>query len=180
MIRRPPRSTLFPYTTLFRSVWHVLRSATERPISPVTSAIVLIFIFALFGGLLLRRPGNAALHQTAVHPIEDEHADFPTPAIADHEPNGFPLILSRIHRQTHDSKTLRFIVPQNMRWSARAGQFLTSEWMIDGKRTAHSDSICSSPTQTGNVEITPNLRPNGSVSILFNDHPHPQLVSPAA
>src|SRR3712207_7311887 len=22
MIRRPPRSTLFPYTTLFRSVWH--------------------------------------------------------------------------------------------------------------------------------------------------------------
>src|SRR2546430_13420192 len=25
MIRRPPRSTLFPYTTLFRSVCHVLR-----------------------------------------------------------------------------------------------------------------------------------------------------------
>src|SRR2546425_4951601 len=24
MIRRPPRSTLFPYTTLFRSVWHEL------------------------------------------------------------------------------------------------------------------------------------------------------------
>src|SRR3712207_8927517 len=23
MIRRPPRSTLFPYTTLFRSAWHV-------------------------------------------------------------------------------------------------------------------------------------------------------------
>src|SRR3712207_7275429 len=23
MIRRPPRSTLFPYTTLFRSGWHV-------------------------------------------------------------------------------------------------------------------------------------------------------------
>src|SRR5256886_16919733 len=23
MIRRPPRSTLFPYTTLFRSHWHV-------------------------------------------------------------------------------------------------------------------------------------------------------------
>src|SRR3989449_3382414 len=22
MIRRPPRSTLFPYTTLFRSLWH--------------------------------------------------------------------------------------------------------------------------------------------------------------
>src|SRR5258708_11652567 len=23
MIRRPPRSTLFPYTTLFRSLWHL-------------------------------------------------------------------------------------------------------------------------------------------------------------
>src|SRR5256886_15452426 len=29
MIRRPPRSTLFPYTTLFRSVrWHLLMSST--------------------------------------------------------------------------------------------------------------------------------------------------------
>src|SRR5256885_3657976 len=26
MIRRPPRSTLFPYTTLFRSQWHNLQS----------------------------------------------------------------------------------------------------------------------------------------------------------
>src|SRR5260370_10339906 len=76
MIRRPPRSTLFPYTTLFRSVWHVLRSATERPVSPVTSAIVLIFIFALFGVLLLRRPGNAALHQTAVHRSEEHTSEL--------------------------------------------------------------------------------------------------------
>src|SRR5687767_15733006 len=34
MIRRPPRSTLFPYTTLFRSAWHDARvtsgSAAEQ------------------------------------------------------------------------------------------------------------------------------------------------------
>src|SRR5205809_2897253 len=30
MIRRPPRSTLFPYTTLFRSAWWGSRS-TDRP-----------------------------------------------------------------------------------------------------------------------------------------------------
>src|SRR2546430_9249669 len=31
MIRRPPRSTLFPYTTLFRSPWSVqVRSRVER------------------------------------------------------------------------------------------------------------------------------------------------------
>src|SRR3712207_8438430 len=34
MIRRPPRSTLFPYTTLFRS--HIARA--ERPRGPVVDA----------------------------------------------------------------------------------------------------------------------------------------------
>src|SRR2546430_7156807 len=29
MIRRPPRSTLFPYTTLFRSLVHVQREKTD-------------------------------------------------------------------------------------------------------------------------------------------------------
>src|SRR3712207_8319538 len=31
MIRRPPRSTLFPYTTLFRSWWCLVTSARLRP-----------------------------------------------------------------------------------------------------------------------------------------------------
>src|SRR5260221_5475795 len=31
MIRRPPRSTLFPYTTLFRSVGNRDRGGTEHP-----------------------------------------------------------------------------------------------------------------------------------------------------
>src|SRR2546422_2357070 len=30
MIRRPPRSTLFPYTTLFRSARHVAKCARDR------------------------------------------------------------------------------------------------------------------------------------------------------
>src|SRR3712207_7349327 len=30
MIRRPPRSTLFPYTTLFRSPWSTLPSPPDR------------------------------------------------------------------------------------------------------------------------------------------------------
>src|SRR3712207_6971047 len=33
MIRRPPRSTLFPYTTLFRSVAEVSSSASQRLLS---------------------------------------------------------------------------------------------------------------------------------------------------
>src|SRR5256884_5740436 len=31
MIRRPPRSTLFPYTTLFRSLLNNISSALQRP-----------------------------------------------------------------------------------------------------------------------------------------------------
>src|SRR3712207_7459904 len=31
MIRRPPRSTLFPYTTLFRSVYHRAASLVQHP-----------------------------------------------------------------------------------------------------------------------------------------------------
>src|SRR3712207_7003206 len=32
MIRRPPRSTLFPYTTLFRSCWYKCGNACDAPV----------------------------------------------------------------------------------------------------------------------------------------------------
>src|SRR3712207_9192366 len=34
MIRRPPRSTLFPYTTLFRSLWAIAARITEFGFTP--------------------------------------------------------------------------------------------------------------------------------------------------
>src|SRR2546426_8317475 len=37
MIRRPPRSTLFPYTTLFRSQTPEVSERPERPISSVSA-----------------------------------------------------------------------------------------------------------------------------------------------
>src|SRR5687767_15425967 len=42
MIRRPPRSTLFPYTTLFRSVLVALYR-TNEPFGPSTSCIRSLF-----------------------------------------------------------------------------------------------------------------------------------------
>src|SRR3712207_4220675 len=48
MIRRPPRSTLFPYTTLFRSLWHerdISHSSVERFIGP-DATITLDFALA--------------------------------------------------------------------------------------------------------------------------------------
>src|SRR2546429_1695401 len=38
MIRRPPRSTLFPYTTLFRSLWCGRWSGFSAPMKTGTSA----------------------------------------------------------------------------------------------------------------------------------------------
>src|SRR3712207_7654330 len=44
MIRRPPRSTLFPYTTLFRS-W--VRVSRERPLFQLGLMLVLSLLFGL-------------------------------------------------------------------------------------------------------------------------------------
>src|SRR5438132_10236062 len=39
MIRRPPRSTLFPYTTLFRSLWTISAAGMDR----IMPALVTLF-----------------------------------------------------------------------------------------------------------------------------------------
>src|SRR3712207_8070065 len=53
MIRRPPRSTLFPYTTLFRSPSTRLNAPHPTSIWPVNARAV--------GSGLPRRPGSARL-----------------------------------------------------------------------------------------------------------------------
>src|SRR5256884_8337816 len=41
MIRRPPRSTLFPYTTLFRSLLVACRASTIETVSGLMNAVML-------------------------------------------------------------------------------------------------------------------------------------------
>src|SRR3712207_7227227 len=48
MIRRPPRSTLFPYTTLFRSVGQAAEEATRK--GPLGHPVVDIAVTLLDGG----------------------------------------------------------------------------------------------------------------------------------
>src|SRR5256885_7679898 len=43
MIRRPPRSTLFPYTTLFRSDGHVERPGDARPLQRLSARELLAY-----------------------------------------------------------------------------------------------------------------------------------------
>ena len=90
------------------------------------------------------------------------------PAVA---PPTAPLILrlAGITSQTSDSKTLRFIVPDDRKFSARPGQFLTFAFLFDGKKVTRSYSICSSPARSGYVEITPKRVNQGCVSVFLND-----------
>src|SRR3712207_6962145 len=47
MIRRPPRSTLFPYTTLFRSVFAAFVTPTQDPFTMLLMAGPMILLFEL-------------------------------------------------------------------------------------------------------------------------------------
>ena len=82
-----------------------------------------------------------------------------------------PLILrlASVTAQASNSKTLRFIVPNDRKVNARPGQFLTFSFLFDGKKVVRSYSICSSPATTGYVEITTKRVSQGCVSIFLND-----------
>src|SRR5438034_11643635 len=72
MTRAPPRSTLFPYTTLFRSIARVLRGADfqlEPEVEPLLG--VEIVLDAPGGGRLAARQRGRALGQT--RHVEVEH-----------------------------------------------------------------------------------------------------------
>jgi ferredoxin-NADP reductase len=80
------------------------------------------------------------------------------------------LLLSRIQEQTHDAKTLRFLLPQGNGFYPRPGQFLTFNWIVDGRPMARSYSICSSPLQKGYLEIAVKRAEGGCVSVFLNRH----------
>src|SRR2546430_10982919 len=67
MIRRPPRSTLFPYTTLFRSgavtVQQVLESLTSQPALAYNSVLTTIRILEKKGYVEHVKDGRAHVYQ---------------------------------------------------------------------------------------------------------------------
>src|SRR5438034_3515528 len=56
MIRRPPRSTLFPYTTLFRSTWHARTVAVHEALTRNGRAVCRCGVDENPGGRLLEIP----------------------------------------------------------------------------------------------------------------------------
>src|SRR5256885_13190855 len=61
MIRRPPRSTLFPYTTLFRSLDQAGVGTRNGSMAYVASRMVLCVVLPLLALGVLRPGENAAL-----------------------------------------------------------------------------------------------------------------------
>src|SRR3712207_7419379 len=66
MIRRPPRSTLFPYTTLFRSDGVALFYRAWLPPTPAHKAVVLFHRGHEHSGRLAELAATLDLHDTAV------------------------------------------------------------------------------------------------------------------
>ena len=152
----------------------LLSNTNSDAVSTVSSVVFVLVVSGVIGTLLLRRPATAVSSVTTK--ASDLSRDGLAAVAAAQNRKVITLTLSRVERQTHDSKTLRFVVPRSERFSAQPGQFLTFQWTIDGKEVFRSYSICSSPAQTGYVEIVPKRMPNGYVSVFLNDRALPGLI----
>src|SRR5437762_8082225 len=61
MIRRPPRSTLFPYTTLFRSLWFVLITLLNVTLIILTLSVSRLKVDRKSGSAGMPRPISYAV-----------------------------------------------------------------------------------------------------------------------
>jgi ferredoxin-NADP reductase len=152
-------------------VIHFLRLASTDSIPPVGSLIFVCVVLIVAAIVLL----NRHTHSEPKSATEASSSDNATEWNARTRSEPLNLVLVRVEPQTGDARTLRFLLPPDRRLTLRPGQFLTFEWMIDGKPVTRSYSVCSSPTQTGYIEITAKRVANGRVSQFLNDRARPGL-----
>ncbi len=151
---------------------HYLRNATPHkvPLAISLRVVAVVIALALVAFFVRGKQTNAALQAVSVPPKNP----------SDREPNNqldiLNLTLARIDTQAPDAKTLRFLLPPGRQLKTCPGQFLTFEWPIEGKTVTRSYSICSSPAQTGYIEITPKRVENGCVSQFLNDRANVGLM----
>ncbi len=142
------------------------------PISP-SGLVGIVLIGSIFGLLMYKRPGEAkdiAFPKLTprTDPIAEIRAKKRT-SDSDNKKDSITLKLSRIKQETHNVKTLRFALPLGESITARPGQFLTFNWVINGQKAVRCYSISSSPTQTAYIEITVKRADKGYVSVFLND-----------
>src|SRR5258707_12345657 len=71
MIRRPPRSTLFPYTTLFRSCWYFSNRSTSCPIAARTASDGSAFSKLICNGICMNSLSSRRGSESGKAPIEE-------------------------------------------------------------------------------------------------------------
>src|SRR6201981_3262609 len=118
-------------------VIHFLRVASPHKVPAWTSAMVIMgvlvsVVFAYRAGSKSAKGAMSAA--TLPHNITAAGKDVA-------KTDEVVLNLTRIETQTQDDKTLRFLLPLGRQLSTRPGQFLTFEWIIDGKPMTRSYSI---------------------------------------
>ncbi|MGH9822380.1 MAG: photosystem P840 reaction-center cytochrome c-551 [Blastocatellia bacterium] len=142
--------------------------------------IVIATVAVLFGLLLVRRPkGSTAGAKGGPAKKSDPNSKPPSidSAVTARTPKKTLIMeLTRIRRETHDSSTFRFRLPQFGRLNSKPGQFLTFNWLLNGQKVTRSYSISSSPTQAGYLEITVKKQQQGLVSAFLNDQARPGLT----
>jgi ferredoxin-NADP reductase len=144
---------------------HFLRAASTEKVPVWTSVTVVVLI-------LISLVVTSFALATRSKPISDtgtRSLNTPANQKSSNRTEVLNLALARIEPQTDHAKTLRFLLPRGRQIAVRPGQFLTFEWIVDGKLATRSYSICSSPTQAGYIEITPKRVENGYVSQFLND-----------
>src|SRR5256885_13215141 len=72
MIRRPPRSTLFPYTTLFRSRPTGRRGHREPAREPDPGAYILFMLVSRRGSMVARRTTMLPRRETSMNRMRSE------------------------------------------------------------------------------------------------------------
>jgi glycine betaine catabolism B len=160
-------SFLLVSITAFPVLWSAVKIDNVPPAFWIGFITVVVL---LCGTLFFRRPAAAlpGLASESVR-LHGESVQKEVPGSATDAKKSLLLLLSRTKEQTHDSKTLRFLLPQGNGFHPRPGQFLTFNWILDGKRIARSYSICSSPLQKGYLEITVKRTEGGCVSAFLNE-----------
>jgi ferredoxin-NADP reductase len=153
------------------SAFPVLWSAMQIDNVPLTFWISFITVVVLLCGTLFFPRSVAALPELAREDanIRGESVQKTVANSATEAKKSLLLLLSRTHEQTRDSRTLRFLLPRGNGFHPRPGQFLTFNWVLDGKRIARCYSICSSPLQKGYLEITVKRTEGGCVSDFLNE-----------
>ena len=88
--------------------------------------------------------------------------------------NTTALKLSSITRENGRGVTQRFPLSERAPLDAKPGQFLTFDWIVEGKKVPRSYSISSSPLRTDYVEVT--VKQQGVVSSFLNRDAKPGLM----